>query len=125
MWELFWDGSRLCELAFILSGATTLSFVTKSMWNPQASGKNNWIVWPMHSIVCFIYWLYNTALLEDCINKQYKYVLLLPITLIFCITFHGISCWQTAPFFIQNIYFIFEEIKFVMSKAKFSKVNAD
>lgn len=115
MRELFWGGSRLCELTFILSGATTLSSVTKSMGNPQVSGKNKLIVWPMYSIVCFIYWLYDTALLEDCINKQYKCVLLLlypkPITFIFCIMFHRISCWQNAPFFIQNIYFIFEEKK--------------
>lgn len=29
------------------------------------------------TVFCFIYWLNNTALLEDCINKQYKCVLLL------------------------------------------------
>lgn len=76
MRELFWDGSRPCELTFILNGAIMLSFVTKLMWNPQISGENSWIGWPMYSIDSFIYWLYNTAFL-DCINKQYNYVLLL------------------------------------------------
>lgn len=28
----------------------------------------------MCSIGCFIYWLYNTLLLENCIAKQYKCV---------------------------------------------------
>lgn len=62
-------GSRPCELTLILSGATTSS-ATKSMWN-------RWIVWPRVQY-CSIYWLYITALLEDCINKQYKCVLHYP-----------------------------------------------
>lgn len=61
--------SRPCELTLILSGATTSS-ATKSMWN-------RWIVWPRVQY-CSIYWLYITALLEDCINKQYKCVLRYP-----------------------------------------------
>lgn len=54
-------GSSPCELTLILSGATTSS-ATISMWN-------RWIVWPRVQY-CFIYWLYITALLEDCMNKQ-------------------------------------------------------
>lgn len=38
-------GSSPCELTFILSGAT--SSAAKSMWN-------QWIVWPVYSIVLFI-----------------------------------------------------------------------
>ena len=106
----------LCELTFILSGATTLSSVTKSVLIPQVSGKSKWIVWPMYSIVCFIYWLYNTALLKDCINKQYKCVLLLlhpkPITFIFCIMFHKISCWRNAPFLFKTFILFLEEKKY-------------
>lgn len=108
-WESCSEMCRDSELTFIFSGATTLS---TSTFQERSNELRN----PC-TVVCFIYWLYNTALLEDCINKQYKCVLLLlypmPITFIFCITFHMISCWQSAPFFIKkkpSFYFLMKKI---------------
>lgn len=118
--ELFCDGSRLRELALYSVVLQRCLLSRKSMWNPQVSGENNSIVWPVYSIVCFIYWLYNTALLEDCINKQYKYVVLLlypkSITLIFSIMFHRISCWQTCTFFKKNFFYAKHLVLFLKKK---------
>lgn len=96
-------GSSPCELTLILSGATTSS-ATKSMWN-------RWIVWPRVQY-CFIYWLYITALLEDCINKQYKCVLHYPhkshyffLSYYVVIRVHADNL-HLFLFFIQSIYCI-------------------
>ncbi|KAG7235255.1 hypothetical protein INR49_002859 [Caranx melampygus] len=48
-----------------------------------------------------------------------------PLPLYFVLHFIGFHADKLHLFFIQNIYFIFEEIKSVMLKAKFSKVNTD
>lgn len=75
---------------------------------------------PCTVLFVFIYWLYNTALLEDCINKQYKCVILLlfPKPSYFVLDFIGFHADKLHFFVLKNIYYIFET-----SKAQFSNVN--
>lgn len=87
---LWWDKSVWLSFQVVLQ-LCHIEFM-KSVWNVQASGNNKWIVWPVYSIICFIYWLCNAVFLENCMIKHYKCVHVLlypkPITLICVINFH-------------------------------------